>query len=357
MIPPTTTGASTPIVAQLRRATSGTSSRCEPDRIDRPITSGSSSRADAAICSSGEADAGVDDLHAGVAGGDGDLLGAVGVAVEAGLGDEQLRRPAGASSARSSATAASSPAPAPTAPPTPVGARYSPNTSRITAPHSPVVPPALASAIDGRHDVVAVDRRPAQLVERGVDGGVVAARPPRCDVGDHLGLDGRDRRVRMCAARRRAASGSVSVNAVDADDDLLAGLDAPGALGHRRARAGPSARRPPRTRRPARARRRARPAPRRAARPSCASIDRASRRRGRRTRAGRSRTRAPVASATTTAGPTGGAGRAPRSTPAAGRCAPGPASTASRPSISSTMRCTLFSGCASVRPRLLTCTP
>ena len=27
------------------------------------------------------------------------------------------------------------------------------------------------------------------------------------------------------------------------------------------------------------------------------------------------------------------------------------------PSISSTMRCTLFSGCTSVSPRLLTCTP
>ena len=35
------------------------------------------------------------------------------------------------------------------APPTPVGARYSPNTSRITVPHSPVVPPALANAMAG----------------------------------------------------------------------------------------------------------------------------------------------------------------------------------------------------------------
>ena len=43
-----------------------------------------------------EADALVDDLEAGVAGRHGDLLGAVGVAVEAGLGDEEARGPAGA---------------------------------------------------------------------------------------------------------------------------------------------------------------------------------------------------------------------------------------------------------------------
>ena len=33
--------------------------------------------------------------------------------------------------------------------PTPVGARYSPNDSRSVQPHSPVVTPALAQAIDG----------------------------------------------------------------------------------------------------------------------------------------------------------------------------------------------------------------
>jgi hypothetical protein len=43
----------------------------------------------------GEADAAVHDLHPGVAGGHGDLLGAVGVPVEPGLGHEQLGRPAG----------------------------------------------------------------------------------------------------------------------------------------------------------------------------------------------------------------------------------------------------------------------
>ena len=48
-----------------------------------------------------------------------------------------------------SATVASSPTRRPTAAFTPVGARNSPNTSRSTPAHSPVVPPALASAIDG----------------------------------------------------------------------------------------------------------------------------------------------------------------------------------------------------------------
>ncbi len=48
MIPPTTTGASTP--ASCRAATSsGTSSRCLPDKMDMPIRSTSSSRALATI--------------------------------------------------------------------------------------------------------------------------------------------------------------------------------------------------------------------------------------------------------------------------------------------------------------------
>src|SRR5208283_4937197 len=49
MIPPTTTGAVTP---SFRSAsiTAGISSRCEPDRIDRPITCTPSCRAEEAIC-------------------------------------------------------------------------------------------------------------------------------------------------------------------------------------------------------------------------------------------------------------------------------------------------------------------
>ena len=47
-----------------------------------------------------------------------------------------------------SATSASWAVRRPAAAPTPVGARYSPNTSRNTWLHSPVVPPALARAMD-----------------------------------------------------------------------------------------------------------------------------------------------------------------------------------------------------------------
>ena len=96
-----------------------------------------------------EADARVDDLHAGVAGGDGDLLGAVGVAVEAGLGDEQPGRAAGHGLHPLGDGVAAPRVPPSRRPrrPTPVGARYSPNTSRSAPAHSPVVPPAWARAM------------------------------------------------------------------------------------------------------------------------------------------------------------------------------------------------------------------
>ena len=100
----------------------------------------------------GEPDAGVDHLEPGVAGPDGDLLDAVGVPVEAGLAQQQAqparpdlgrggvcrladrgeREPAAAAAAENA--------------PTPVGARYSPNTSRSAKAHSPVVTPARAQA-------------------------------------------------------------------------------------------------------------------------------------------------------------------------------------------------------------------
>ena len=50
MIPPTITGASTP-GSRSSSTDAGTSSRCEPERIERPITSTSSWTAEAAICS------------------------------------------------------------------------------------------------------------------------------------------------------------------------------------------------------------------------------------------------------------------------------------------------------------------
>src|SRR6478736_3214579 len=88
--------------------------------------------------------------------------------------------PVRATIARTS-TSASDPAPTPTEPLTPVGARNSPNTSRSAPAHSPVVRPARAHS--GVH-----------ALDRGLEVG-----------GEWVGLGG--------------------LEPVDADDDVLAGLD------------------------------------------------------------------------------------------------------------------------------------
>src|SRR5713101_4524234 len=60
-----------------------------------------------------------------------------------------MRRPSLRETRSTSARTRSRPSPGcAAAPATPVGARYSPNTSRSAAPHSPVVTPALAHAIE-----------------------------------------------------------------------------------------------------------------------------------------------------------------------------------------------------------------
>ena len=160
-----------------------------------PTTSTSSSRAAAAISAGDEPDALVDDLEAGVAGGDGDLLGAVGVAVEA--------------RAWPPAAAAGPPARAPW-----------PGTARRTARNSvaavadpaahpgrgPVLAEHLAERAGplaggaagvgerdgGRHDVRR-PRRPPAAARRGHarTAAVSRRRPPRLDVGAQLGLHGR----------------------------------------------------------------------------------------------------------------------------------------------------------------------
>ena len=78
----------------MRATTSCTSGICEPDRIDRPTTCTRFSAAAATMASAREADAVIDHLHAGIAGARGDLLGAVGMAVEAGLADQEFQPPA-----------------------------------------------------------------------------------------------------------------------------------------------------------------------------------------------------------------------------------------------------------------------
>ena len=179
MMPPTTTGASTPGFPQLHAGSRAPGRGASPDRIESPTMSTSSSRAAAAISAGREPDALVDDLHAGVAGRDRDLLGAVRVAVEAGLADEQPDRAAGRRprpAARWPGPACiSSPGRTATAP-TPVGARYSPNTSRSAPAHSPTVPPARASAIVAgtRFSVVAATAR--RCASARVDRGLVARR-------------------------------------------------------------------------------------------------------------------------------------------------------------------------------------
>ena len=108
---------------------------------------------------------------------------------------------------------------------TPVGARYSPNTLRSVPPHSPVVTPALAQRDRRLHDVAAFLGGALQIGERGLDGLVVALGAPGLEALDLLGLHGRiDDHDGAFAGRQRRRLGLRPL--VDADDDLIAGLDA-----------------------------------------------------------------------------------------------------------------------------------
>ena len=149
-MPPTTTGALTPS-ASRHASTSGTSSRWLPDRIDRPITSTSSSRAVAAMW------LGVSRMPSYTT----SMPASRAATATCSAPLEWPSRPGLATSTRGGppsiaahrwATAASAvpldarPAPAP---PKPVGARNSPNTSRRAWAHSPVVTPAWAASMLG----------------------------------------------------------------------------------------------------------------------------------------------------------------------------------------------------------------
>ena len=158
----------------------GISSRCEPERIDRPIDVDALVDRRAGDLLGGQADALVDDLHADVAGAHGDLLGAVGVAVEAGLADEDLHRAAERLADAVDLVAQLGHV---------VGRRRgggladagrargrTPKTSRSACAHSPVVTPARAAAIVASMMFSSVCGDAAQLVQRGVDGVLVALR-------------------------------------------------------------------------------------------------------------------------------------------------------------------------------------
>jgi hypothetical protein len=105
--------------------------------------------------------------------------------------------------------------------PRPSGARYSPNTSRSTPAHSPVVtrPGALEG---GRHEVLVGAGGLAQPVQRALHRLGIALRAPLLHrrAGRRLDrrVDGLDRGVEVGQQRVRLGR----LERVDADDDLLA---------------------------------------------------------------------------------------------------------------------------------------
>ncbi len=144
-----------------------------------------------------EPDALVDDLHARVAGGHGDLFGPVECPSSPGFAtSSRAALPASPSCAlRRRADPRSSPRDLPQRRrPSGPGTRRTPHA--VTPAHSPVVPPALANAIVGRHHVLARGGDPSQLVERDLDGVRVSIRAPGLHVGDelvlHAGIDRED---------------------------------------------------------------------------------------------------------------------------------------------------------------------
>ena len=113
----------------------------------------------------GQPDAVVDHVHAGVGGAHGDLLGAVGMAVEPRLADQKLEPPAELQRDALDLAAQRIEIVRRLARPgaTPVGARNSPNSARSAAPHSPVVTPAFAASIEGGMMFAPLLRRRAVL--------------------------------------------------------------------------------------------------------------------------------------------------------------------------------------------------
>src|SRR6202044_943072 len=132
------------------------------------------------------------------------------------------RRPSFLDTRSTSARMSSRPsAPLRMAVPTPVGARYSPNAARSANPHSPVVTPALAQAIDGGMmlpPVFAALRKASSAAATPLAGRARGGEPldlPGLRFRRHGddGLGGVRQRRRLCFDE-----------AVDADHDLLAAL-------------------------------------------------------------------------------------------------------------------------------------
>jgi hypothetical protein len=163
----------------------------------------------------GQPDALVDHLEAGVAGSHGDLLGAVGVAVEARLADQQAQPAA--------ELLAGGLHPLPdrgqvgaglghcTAPETPVGARYSPNTSRSVAGPLPRGRPGAGRDQGGCHQVLVVVAAAASAASACGHLGARRARPSTPRHGPRRRAP-RSGSAVMIAPSRSAVSGDGSVD-------------------------------------------------------------------------------------------------------------------------------------------------
>ena len=263
-MPPTTTGTSSAPAARSPSSTAGhhlevrAGQDRQPDHVHVLLHGG---RHD---LRRGEPDALVDDLEPGVAGPHGDLLGAVGVPVQARLADQhpQPLRPAPRRSARTRSRTArelgAGLAGRRRRADTPVGARYSPNTSRSAPAHSPVVTPARAHASVAGIRFASVLARVAQRLRSARPTAGTSSRPARqCAHG----LDRRPPRPpgrpSRSPRRPRPAAGSArsSSNLLTPTTTSLAGLDPAPALGERgdqlRSSCSRSRRRPPRRPSPA----------------------------------------------------------------------------------------------------------
>src|SRR6185295_14677755 len=168
----------------------------------------------------------VHDLHAGIARAHRDLLGAVGVAVEAGLADQELDAPAelarhaldvGAHAVEPARIVARRAADA---------GRRAVFAERVAQRRAPFAggDAGLGGGDRGGHDVAPFRGGGAQVLQRGRNGLCVARGAPGLQALDLFGFDVmRDGQDRAFAGRKRRDFGLDEL--VDADDDLLAALD------------------------------------------------------------------------------------------------------------------------------------
>ena len=184
-----------------------------------------------------QADALVDDLHAAIAGAHGDLLGAVGMAVEARLADQELDA-AGRACAETRSTSAAdlveiaAPSRWAAACATPVGARYSPNTSRSVRPTRPSSRRPCAARDRRLHDVAAfLAAARSSSASAAVDGLGVAAGAPGLRAARSARPPPRGSTTSMAPSPADSGEGSVSVQRLTPTTICSPRLDAAQARG------------------------------------------------------------------------------------------------------------------------------